>query len=50
MGPLDGVRVIEVASLAPGPFGCMILSDLGADVLRVDRAEAVVRRRGPVDR
>jgi alpha-methylacyl-CoA racemase len=39
MGPLDGVRVIEIASLAPGPFGCMILSDLGADVLRVDRPE-----------
>ncbi len=39
MGPLDGVRVIEIASLAPGPFGCMILADLGADVLRVDRAE-----------
>src|SRR6266571_1984308 len=39
LGPLDGVRVIEIASLAPGPFGCMILSDLGADVLRVDRAE-----------
>ena len=39
MGPLDGVRVLEIASLAPAPFGCMILSDLGADVLRVDRAE-----------
>ena len=39
MGPLDGVRVIEIASLAPAPFGCMILSDLGAEVLRVDRAE-----------
>jgi alpha-methylacyl-CoA racemase len=39
MGPLSGVRVIEIASLAPAPFGCMILSDLGADVLRVDRAE-----------
>ena len=37
MGPLDGMRVIEIASLAPAPFGCMILSDLGADVLRVDR-------------
>jgi alpha-methylacyl-CoA racemase len=37
MGPLDGVRVIEIASLAPAPFGCMILSDLGADVLRVER-------------
>jgi len=39
MGPLQGVRVIEIASLAPAPFGCMILADLGADVLRVDRAE-----------
>jgi alpha-methylacyl-CoA racemase len=43
MGPLDGIRVIEVASLAPAPFGCMILADLGADVLRVERAE----RAGP---
>jgi alpha-methylacyl-CoA racemase len=39
MGPLRGTRVVEIASLAPGPFGCMILSDLGADVLRVDRPE-----------
>src|SRR4249919_323364 len=40
MGPLNGVRVIEIASLAPAPFGCMVLADLGADVLRVDRAES----------
>jgi alpha-methylacyl-CoA racemase len=40
MGPLNGIRVIEIASLAPAPFGCMILSDLGADVLQVDRAES----------
>ena len=39
MGPLDGVRVIEIASLAPGPFACMMLADLGADVVRVERAE-----------
>ena len=39
MGPLSGVRVIEIASLAPAPFGCMILADLGADVLRIERAE-----------
>jgi alpha-methylacyl-CoA racemase len=38
MGPLNGIRVVEIASLAPAPFGCMILSDLGADVVRVDRA------------
>jgi alpha-methylacyl-CoA racemase len=37
MGPLNGVRVVEIASLAPAPFGCMILADLGADVVRVDR-------------
>jgi len=39
MGPLRSVKVIEIASLAPAPFGCMILADLGADVLRVERAE-----------
>jgi alpha-methylacyl-CoA racemase len=43
MGPLAGIRVIEIASLAPAPFCCMMLADLGADVLRVDRAE----RSGP---
>ncbi len=46
-GPLQGVRVVEIASLAPAPFGCMILSDLGADVIQVDRvaAGAVTRLR-----
>ncbi|HWD05850.1 MAG TPA: CaiB/BaiF CoA-transferase family protein [Kribbella sp.] len=38
MGPLHGVRVVEIASAAPAPFACMILADLGAEVLRVDRA------------
>lgn len=42
MGPLQGVRVIEIASLAPAPFGCMVLADLGAEVLRVDRPSTVV--------
>lgn len=36
-GPLAGVRVVELAGLGPGPFACMLLSQLGADVLRVDR-------------
>jgi alpha-methylacyl-CoA racemase len=50
MGPLDGVRVVEIASLAPAPFGCMILSDLGADVLRVERPESCQPGRpAPVD-
>src|SRR6266566_6353461 len=50
MGPLEGVRVVELASLAPAPFGCMILSDLGADVLRVERPESCPPGgRAPVD-
>jgi alpha-methylacyl-CoA racemase len=36
-GPLRGVRVVELASLGPGPHACTILADLGADVIRVDR-------------
>ncbi len=37
MGPLDGIRVIELAGIGPGPFCAMLLADLGADVVRVDR-------------
>ncbi|RKQ86295.1 alpha-methylacyl-CoA racemase [Solirubrobacter pauli] len=37
-GPLHGVRVIEIASIGPGPFAAMLLADLGADVIRIDRA------------
>ncbi len=37
-GPLAGIRVVEIASLAPAPFGCMVLADLGADVIRVERS------------
>jgi len=40
MGPLDGVKVVEVAGLAAAPLGCMVLADLGAEVLRVDRLTA----------
>jgi alpha-methylacyl-CoA racemase len=38
-GPLQGLRVIELASIGPGPLCCMLLADLGADVVRVDRLE-----------
>ena len=41
MGPLSGKRIIEIASIGPGPFCAMLLSDLGAEVIRVDRASAV---------
>ena len=37
-GPLAGLRVLELAGLAPAPFACTVLSDLGAEVLRIDRA------------
>ncbi len=37
-GPLAGIRVVEIGSLGPGPFCAMVLADLGADVIRVDRA------------
>lgn len=37
-GPLKGVRVLEFAGIGPGPFCCMLLSDMGADVVRIDRA------------
>jgi alpha-methylacyl-CoA racemase len=36
-GPLDGVRVVEVAGIGPAPFAAMVLADLGADIVRVDR-------------
>ncbi len=36
-GPLKGVKVVEVAGIGPGPHACMILADLGADVIRIDR-------------
>ncbi len=37
MTALAGIRVVELAGLAPAPFGCMVLADLGADVVQVDR-------------
>jgi alpha-methylacyl-CoA racemase len=37
MGPLYGIKVVEIAGIGPGPFCAMMLSDMGADVLRVDR-------------
>src|SRR5690348_7021479 len=42
-GPLHGVTVVEMAGLGPGPFAGMLLSDMGAEVIRVDRADAVGR-------
>ncbi len=41
MGPLQGIKVIEIAGIGPGPFAAMALADLGAEVIRVDRAGSV---------
>ena len=46
MGPLHGVRVIELGGIGPGPFCGMLLSDMGAEVVRVDRAQSVGQRTG----
>ncbi len=43
-GPLSGYRIIEIAGIGPGPFAAMLLSDMGAEVIRVERSQAV---RGP---
>jgi alpha-methylacyl-CoA racemase len=40
-GPLQGYRILEIAGIGPGPFAAMMLSDMGAEVVRVDRAQAV---------
>jgi alpha-methylacyl-CoA racemase len=37
-GPLSGIKVVEIGSIGPGPFCAMLLADLGADIIRVDRA------------
>jgi alpha-methylacyl-CoA racemase len=39
MGPLEGLKVIEIASIGPGPFCAMLLADMGAEVLRIDRMD-----------
>lgn len=39
-GPLEGVKIVELAGIGPGPFAAMVLSDMGADIIKVDRAQA----------
>lgn len=40
-GPLSGYKIIEIAGIGPGPFAAMMLSDMGAEVIRVERVQAV---------
>jgi alpha-methylacyl-CoA racemase len=39
-GPLTGLRIVEFAGIGPGPFACMMLADMGADVITLDRLGA----------
>jgi len=41
VGPLNGIKIIEIAGIGPGPFATMMLADMGAEVLRVDRVQSV---------
>ena len=49
-GPLAGVRVLELAGIGPGPFATMLLADLGADVVRIDRVTPAGLRLGTGER
>ncbi|MGC4250102.1 MAG: CaiB/BaiF CoA-transferase family protein [Sphingobium sp.] len=40
MGPLSGIRIVELGGIGPAPFCCMLLADLGADIIRIDRIVA----------
>lgn len=46
-GPLRGVKVVEIAGIGPGPHACMILADLGADVVRIERPGGQFLAGGP---
>ena len=39
-GPLAGFRIVEFAGIGPGPFACMMLADMGAEVVTLDRVGA----------
>ena len=36
-GPLSGLKVVEFAGIGPGPFACMLMSDMGADIVSIQR-------------
>jgi alpha-methylacyl-CoA racemase len=44
MGPLQGIKVVEFAALGPAPMGAMLLADLGAEVLRIERKASATGR------
>lgn len=48
-GPLAGIKVVEIAGIGPSPHSCMLLADLGADVIRVERPGGSMLTGGPTD-
>ena len=44
MGPLSGIKIVEFAGLGPAPFCAMLLADLGAEIVRIDRQQAITGR------
>ena len=40
MGPLKGIKILEFAGIGPGPFCGMLLADLGAEVIKINRPES----------
>ena len=49
MGPLTGVKVVELSGIGPGPFCGMLLSDMGAEIVRVERLEAVTGKQRSIN-
>ena len=49
MGPLEGVRVVELQGIGPGPFCGMMLADMGAEIIRVDRSSSVGQEANKTD-
>lgn len=47
MGPLHGIKIIEMAGLGPGPFAGMVLADMGADLIQIERRKDPGKRRVP---
>lgn len=50
MGPLTGLKIVEIASIGPGPFCGMMLADMGAEVLSIDRGTRPLVAQGPLQR
>lgn len=49
-GPLHGMRILEIGGIGPAPFACMMLADMGAQVVRIERSGAPIMERGPTTR